>query len=146
MKSLVEPIEAIRDTKLLAVLGHSYQQTRPMRAESWRSGQSIANLRANIAAAYALYLGGSTHPDAGLAAILQAHGGGDLDAEIQRLFREVQTTLAQQPDALTRALDTLEGYNTLLILTNSLKDLEQALSSAMQLLDIQLGFNSRDGD
>jgi len=140
MKSLVEPIEAIRDTKLLAPMGKGPDITYPHRAESWRSEQSLANIRANLHAAYALFKG----EKAGVEQLLQQQDAGDLAEKIDRQFRQLDDQLEPLGDSLTQALKS--NYTELAAVTDSLKALDQLLGQAMQSLNVQLGFNSRDGD
>ena len=140
MKSLVEPIELIRDTKLLAVLGRGPDATYAHRAESWLSEQSLANIRTNLDAAYALYKGES----AGLDQLLVSQGHGEIAKQIEADFAELNNQLEPMGDSLVAALET--HYNDLKTLTLTLRKLDDSLNSAMQVLGVQLGFNSRDGD
>ncbi|SEG84340.1 imelysin family protein [Marinobacterium lutimaris] len=140
MKSLVEPIELIRDTKLLAVLGRGAEATYPHRAESWLSEQSLANIRTNLDAAHALYTGES----AGLDQMLRAQGHGEIADQIEADFAQLNKELEPLGDSLVAALET--HYDELKTLTASLRKLDESLNSAMQVLGVQLGFNSRDGD
>ncbi|GGC10406.1 hypothetical protein GCM10011352_41110 [Marinobacterium zhoushanense] len=140
MKSLVEPIELIRDTKLLAVLGKGANSTYPHRAESWMSEQSLANIRTNLHAAHALFKGDS----AGLEQLLRQRGEADLARAIEQHFALLDEQLQPLGDSLVQALDS--HYAELIATTESLKTLDLLLGKAMKALDIQLGFNSRDGD
>lgn len=140
MKSLVEPIEMIRDTKLRAVMGRGPDATYPHRAESWLSGQSLANIRTNIQAARGLYEGDT----AGLDQLLRQADQGVMADRISASFDRIQQLLAPLGDSLEAALQT--HYEELEELTVELKTLNTLLNDAMLALDVQLGFNSRDGD
>ncbi|WP_027853484.1 imelysin family protein [Marinobacterium litorale] len=140
MKSLVEPVEMIRDTKLRAVMSRGPDATYPHRAESWMSEQSLANIRANLQAAHRLYTGES----AGLDLMLKQQGHAELAEEIEQRFRQIEASLEPLGDSLVAALG--REYSSLLELTAQFKSLDESLNQAMQALDVQLGFNSRDGD
>lgn len=140
MKSLVEPIELIRDTKLRAVMGRGPDATYPHRAENWLSGHSLANIRANMEAAQQLYYGDT----AGLDQLLRQAGQEQLADRIVSQFKQIDAQLAPLGDSLTQALE--QHYDTLSALAADLKVLNTTLNDAMLALDVQLGFNSRDGD
>ncbi|MBV1789303.1 imelysin family protein [Marinobacterium sp. D7] len=140
MKSLVEPIELIRDTKLLAVLGKGADSTYPHRAESWMSEHSLANIRTNLDAAQALYKGSN----AGLEQLLRQRGEEERAKAIEQQFLLLDEQLQPLGDSLTGALDA--HYAELVTIADSLKVLDHLLGMAMKTLGIQLGFNSRDGD
>jgi len=140
MKSLVEPIELIRDTKLRAVMGRGPEASYPHRAENWMSGRSLANIRANIEAAQRLYLG----DEAGLDNLLRQAGQAPLADQISRQFEQIRHQLEPLGDSLSVALE--QHYATLGELTDALKALNTSLNDAMLALNVQLGFNSRDGD
>ncbi|MBR9882222.1 MAG: imelysin family protein [Oceanospirillales bacterium] len=140
MKSLVEPIELIRDTKLLAVMGKGPDATYPHRAENWMSEQSLVSIRANLDAAHDMFTGST----AGLAQLLRQRGEPDMAKAIEQQFQLIDDQLEPLGDSLTAALDN--HYEALKSITDSLKVLDVLLNKAVQSLDIQLGFNSRDGD
>lgn len=140
MKSLIEPVELIRDTKLLAVMGKGPDATFPHRAESWLSEQSLASIRANIDAAYALFKG----EHAGVEQLLGQHGEADLAIAIDQQFKILQGQVDPLGDSLTAALSS--HYPELKEVALSLKVLDTLLIKAAQALNVQLGFNSRDGD
>ena len=141
MKALVEPIEMIRDTKLRNVMGQSREEARSRRAESWRSEQSLANIKANVNAAHELYA-----LPGGLAELLHDAKHDDDANAINAAFESVEKQLAELPDSLVSMLDSDQHYAQLQTLAANLKTLDSALLQAMSDLDIQLGFNSRDGD
>lgn len=141
MKSLVEPLEAIRDNKLLAPLGDTPEETRWKKSESWRSGISIANVRTNIATLHELY--SNTSP-LNVEDVLADNGQSDLATEIDALFEKAQAQLAP----ITEPANTVtpKQREQMLAAADTIRALKNNLLDAMQLLDVQLGFNSRDGD
>jgi len=139
LKALVEPIEGIRDSKINRPIGKALENSRWRRSESWRSGQSVANIRSNIAALQSLYKGGEYSVYALLA------------AEQPALADAISSGFAQslsQAEAISEPGEqlTAEQFAQLQALEATLQKLGKQLLQAMQLLDIQLGFNSRDGD
>lgn len=142
MKSLVEPIEVIRDNKLLKPLDKSAQESRWKKSESWRSGQSIDNIRENVIALHELYSG--THPIS-VKILLEASGDTQRASDIEAGFKTIATELAQVP-IFTGQKITPQIHHLLLQISDHLKALQNNLELAMQTLHIQLGFNSRDGD
>ncbi|PID42801.1 MAG: hypothetical protein CSA52_00865 [Gammaproteobacteria bacterium] len=142
MKSLVEPVEAIRDNKILRPLSKTIEKSRWSKSESWRSGQSIENIRQNLAALHELYSG--TSP-VSVKALLEAAGDKSNAQAIEEQFRlirnEIDTASPVTGPTLTEA-----GYRTLSHIARQLKILDKRLALAMQTLNIRLGFNSRDGD
>ncbi|WP_315981987.1 hypothetical protein [Aliamphritea spongicola] len=61
MKALVEPVEVIRDLKILRPLGTAAKdvngKVKPRRSESWRSSRSLRNIEVNVATLHDLYSG-----------------------------------------------------------------------------------------
>lgn len=142
MKSLVEPIEAIRDNKLLKPLDTSAQESRWKKSESWRSEQSINNIQANITALHELYSG--TQPIS-VKTLLGASGDTQRAFDIEAGFKIISAELALVP-IITELSITPQVHHQLLQVSDHLKALQSDLELAMQTLNIQLGFNSRDGD
>ncbi|SIS40699.1 imelysin family protein [Neptunomonas antarctica] len=142
MKSLVEPVDALRDTKLLSPLGASAAQSRWKKSESWRSEQSINNIRQNVIALHELYSG--TQP-LSVKTLLVASGDSVSAQLIESEFKTISEQLAALP-AITDLKITAAIRQQLLQTTEHLLVLQNTLEQAMQTLNIQLGFNSRDGD
>ncbi|MBY4676514.1 imelysin family protein [Marinobacterium arenosum] len=143
LKSLVEPIEVVRDNKLLRPMGSSASKPKPRRAESWRSGRSLRNIRINLQTQQALFNSGGEHS---VKALLTAEGEAALAQQIDDAFTLILGQLEQLPSPLSRTLKDAQHYQQLQLISDELKALHFALSQAMQPLEIQLGFNSRDGD
>lgn len=142
MKSLVEPIEAIHETKLQKPLDISPQKSRWKRSESWRSQQSINNIQQNIIALHELYSG--THPIS-VKTFMEAAGDHERAASIEKEFSIIHSELAQLPTPSDMSI-TPALYQALMQVSDHLKTLQSDLEQGMQTLNIQLGFNSRDGD
>jgi len=142
MASLVEPIEAVRDSKLLKPMGDTAAAARPKLLESYRSGSSLANIRSNLAALDALYQGTEPSVDD----LLQQAGAAELAEAIRTRFATIQHMLSQIDIPLSTAITQPDTHAELMAITTQLKQLSEQLDSAMDVLGIQLGFNSRDGD
>ena len=142
LKSLVEPIEAIRDDKISRALGDSVQKARWKKSEFWRSGQSVNSLRVNVQALQHLYMGWDDHS---VLSLLHKSEADELAIAIADQFKFINITLADlhepSPDQITE-----EQYTKLTELAEQLRLLQKTLEQAMTPLDIHLGFNSRDGD
>ena len=142
LKSLVEPLEAIRDDKISRALGESAQQARWKKSEFWRSRQSVNSLRVNVQALQHLYMGWDDHS---VLSLLQKSGADELAIAISDQFKFINIKLADihepSPDQITE-----EQYTQLSELAEMLRMLQKTLEQAMAPLDIHLGFNSRDGD
>lgn len=142
MASLIEPIEAIRDSKLLHTMGDSVEAAKPKLLESHRSGNSLTNIRTNLAALNHLYQGTKPSVDT---LLLQA-GATELAADIRQTFAGLEQALSQIQGPLKTAVTRPQEHAQLTAIATQLKQLNTQLDSAMDVLGIQLGFNSRDGD
>ncbi|RAU19022.1 hypothetical protein DN062_06010 [Nitrincola tibetensis] len=142
MKSWVEPVQVILEQKIIAPLGDSQDKTRWQRSESWRSEQSIENLRVNVKALHHFYslIGPFSVKD-----LLIEQEQKSLAQEIDDAFVSIITNL----DALPEVQETqvsLEQFEALSTIAHDLSALQDLQGRAMQVLGIRLGFNSRDGD
>jgi predicted lipoprotein len=104
------------------------------------SERSLSNIRINIEAAQRLYHGET----AGLDRLLRQAGEDELAARISAQFERIEQQLAPLGDSLLRALE--QDYDALGAVATELKTLNSLLNEAMLALNVQLGFNSRDGD
>jgi len=142
LKALVEPVEAISDAKIAVPLGSELQKMRWRKSESWRSGQSIENLRSNVAALQHLYSGIEV---ASARALLIESGATELAEIIDQQF----SVLLLQLQGVTEPSNMQyqqQQFNQLLQVQQQLKRLSDNLLAAMKPLQINLGFNRRDGD
>lgn len=148
MKSLIEPVEVIRDLKILRPLGGTKaegkeRKIRAKRTESWRSERSLQNIRLNVAALHHLYSG--TKPF-NVKQLLAKQDATQLANAIEQHFVIIDKHLQAIPSPLIQQLGQGTAAEQLQQISDELKELHQKLSTAMQPLNIQLGFNSRDGD
>ncbi|WP_370278234.1 imelysin family protein [Pontibacterium sp.] len=143
MKALVEPVEVVRDLKLLRPLHKGANKAKPRRAESWRSERSLRNIQLNLAALAELYRGnGSTS----VKELLTAEGEAALAYQIDTHFQQLDNQLSSIDKTLYLAVKDPADHATLKQVSDQMKILHRQLEEAMQKLNIQLGFNSRDGD
>ncbi|ANG61020.1 hypothetical protein A8C75_00150 [Marinobacterium aestuarii] len=142
LRSLVQPIEVIRDSKLELVLGNDQPAARLQRAENWRSGQSLRSLNTNLTALQALYAEGTPSLDL----ILREQGASAQADQISGLFSQARSQLEAVPGDFATALQDADSYAQLKAVSATLKELDHALYNAMPAINAQLGFNSRDGD
>jgi predicted lipoprotein len=140
MKSLIEPIEAIRDQKILRPLGGG--QVRPKRSESWRSQRSLRNIQLNIASIRHLYSGTTNSVDS----LLRKQGRAAQADNISILFNRIEQQLKTVQAPLITSLYQSATVDQLLQISDALQQLDRGLTAEMLTLEIQLGFNSRDGD
>ncbi|NIA70095.1 imelysin family protein [Pelagibius litoralis] len=144
-KSLHSALLLIVDFKLQRVLGDFEEAVKPKRAESWRSGRSLRNIRINLAAARTLY---QDVGQGGFAALLRRQPGGPtLHVEIAAAFRHVEKRLASLPPSWIEVLAEPRGWQRVSMIHQDLRDLLALISGPFsQTLDLPLGFNSFDGD
>ena len=143
LKAMVEPVEVVRDMKILRPLGKSEQRSKPRRSESWRSGRSLENMTINLQALQELYhTGGENSPYA----LLKLQGNTELAERIDQNFNRILAQLKTIPAPLYSSVKAPEHYKQLQVISGELKAQTAALEQAMKPLNIQLGFNSRDGD
>lgn len=145
-KAAHSALELIADHKLARALGSSVDTAKPQLVESARSGRSVANIRANLAAAEALYLGGDD--TGGFSRIVRdVAGDAALDKLLRRAFRQTRGTAESITLPLAQAVvDPAERAKVQKLAreAGALKALfAQRLAPA---LGIALGFNSLDGD
>ncbi len=122
----------------MAEIGHP----RPYFSESWRSGTSLANLKSNVQSMQALYLANGN----GLDSLLREQGKASL---ADRVTRQFETTLDAWPkeQSLFSALQTVDGYRTVLAQYNKLEQLKYLIHEEVAIeLGVVIGFNATDGD
>jgi predicted lipoprotein len=147
-KSMHAALEIVADHKLARPMGDSIDSARSTRAEAWRSGRSLDNIRRNIEAASAMYLGEAGDGSAGFSRFVREVAQDvKLDKLLQRAFRQTAATANAIDMPLSEAIgDPLERpkLEKLKTETTALKALlAQRLTAAMA---IPLGFNALDGD
>jgi len=142
MKSWVEPVQVILEQKILAPLGDSLDKTRWQRSESWRSEQSIENLRVNLKALHHFY---SLIGPFSLKDLLIEQEQRELAQAIDDAFLSILTKLYALPEVQETHV-SLDQFEALSDIADELSALQELQGKAMQVLGIRLGFNSRDGD
>lgn len=144
-KCLHTAIELVADHKLKKPLGPVAKRARPKLAESWRSGHSLANIRANLAAAEAIYLGEGG--DGFSAFVKSAAGKKDLDDLLRRAFAQTRGTAASIEIPLAEAIIAKDARSKVEQLRTEAAALKEILAKDLTAaLGIPLGFNALDGD
>lgn len=141
MKAQIEPLEVIRDLKLIRPLGT--KKAKAKRLENWRSQHSLQNIQINIQSLHHMYSG---MDGSNLKTLLEEQGATDLAAGIEEQFIGLEKLLAQIPSPLYQHVHDGQVRNDLLMLAEGIEILGKSFAQSMKLLQIQLGFNSRDGD
>lgn len=133
-------LQAVTDQKLTRPLGKSLDRAKPKRAESWRSGRSLRNIRLNIEAAAAVY--------DGLSALLPDNDdAGALKRRIDAEFAMAKKQLDAIPVTLRDAVTTTDGRAGIESLMQTLAGLSKVLQGPFaQATDLRVGFNALDGD
>lgn len=144
LKSLHTGLQSVI-TKLEAPLGASLEQAKPRRAESWRSELSLADIRANLETADALY--------AGFGAALQARADQDrldqdqLDQAIRQGFTRAFAQLDAIGPPLHAAVADPAARAQVEALLAEIKRLRLVVAKELApALDLLVGFNAMDGD
>jgi predicted lipoprotein len=143
LKSLHTALQGVIALKLEAPLGASIEEAKSRRAESWRSGLSLANVRANLETADALYAA-----PGGFSAALKAL---TKDDELDRALRQGFERAFAQLDAiglpLPAAVEDPAARAQVEALLAEVKGLRQLVTEQLApALDLLVGFNAMDGD
>lgn len=143
LNDLLTATIAMRDMKLLAPLGDSPEKAKPQAAEFWRSGQSVAMLKANLEGLRALLAA-----DHGLVALLAAQSDGKAIAD------EVAASMGRASDALSRialpldrAVANPQQRKQVEALADQLEQVRDLIAGPVATqLNLPIGFNALDGD
>ncbi len=145
LRSLHGALQRIESLKLARPLGPSVAGARPMLAEEWRSGRSLRNLRLNLAAARALYLG-----DGGWGLsdfVREVAAAPEIDARLRRGFDACIAAADRIPGTLDVAVKTPRTRPAVARLLKEVRGLSHAVAEHLTTaLDLPLGFNALDGD
>lgn len=145
-KSLHAAVELVADHKLARPLGGSARDSRPQLGEAWRSGRSMENIRLNLRAAQALYLGEGGGQGFGHF-VRDVAGDKKLDDLFRRAFRQTIATADSVSLPLKEAVKDEKERAKLVQLAKEAMALKQLLATRLTTaLDIPLGFNALDGD
>ncbi|MFO7482225.1 imelysin family protein [Oceanibaculum nanhaiense] len=145
-KSLHAAVELVADHKLARPLGASARDSRPQLGEAWRSGRSMENIRVNLRAAEALYLGEGGGQGFGHF-VRDVAGDKKLDDLFRRAFKQTIATADSVSLPLKEAVKDKDQRVKLVQLAKEAAALKQLLATRLTgALDIPLGFNALDGD
>jgi len=144
-KSFHGGLRLIADVKLIPVVGEGVEDARPRRVESGASDRALRNIRINLEALQAMYLGDG---GAGLSALVQAHGEDpELDPLMRRAFRLTLESVHAVDAPLARAVVDGERRADVEQLETRVLALKQIVRSRVAgALGLAVGFNALDGD
>lgn len=137
LNTLYTQMQVIVEQKLDRPLGESAARPFPKRAESWRSGRSLENIRYNLLGTRALYR----------TAFEPLVKDQRLARAIREVYEKALKDIAAVPVPLSAAVGDTDGRRALEALQADVIRLEQLISGPLsEALNIPLGFNSLDGD
>jgi uncharacterized protein len=147
-KSLHGAVEIVADHKLPRPMGGSIDGAYPTRAEAWRSGRSMANIRRNLEAAQAMYLGENGDGKTGFSYFVREIAkDAELDDLLHRAFAQTLATANSVKMPLAEAVADPQEREKLEILRVQAAALKSILAKGLTAaLVIPLGFNALDGD
>lgn len=147
-KSLHGAVEMVADHKLPRPLGDSLEDAHPKRAESWRSGRSLENVRRNLEAAQAMYLGENGSGTRGFSRMVrEVAKDKELDDLLRRAFAQTLATAKSIEMPLSQAVKDPGERAKLVKLKTEASALKTILAQRLTVaLQIPLGFNALDGD
>ncbi|MDV5168258.1 imelysin family protein [Photobacterium rosenbergii] len=115
---------------------------KPYQAESWRSGTSMVNLKASVAAMQQLYIANGQ----GLDQLLRDKGYAETADRLKEQFASLLASWPAEP-SMTAMLQSREGYRQLISIFNGLEYIKWTLQDEVAPeLGIVVGFNATDGD
>lgn len=146
IKSLVESLDVLVDKKIASplALDNSAKKQNPYFLESWRSGISLSNIRHNSDSIQVVFNQG------GLLKYLRQNGHGELADTLKKKLtlnnKFIDKAKMFSHGALLKGLSE-NGQADLLALHQHFDELRRLIKVDMvAALNIQLGFNSNDGD
>lgn len=145
LKSLHGALERVASLKLAKPLGASLAAARPTLAEEWRSGRALRDVRLNLVAARALYLG-----DGGFGLsdfVRDVAQAPEIDARLRRGFDACIAAADRIPAPLEAAVKSPRGRPAVERLLKEVRTLRHTVAEHLTTaLDLPLGFNALDGD
>jgi predicted lipoprotein len=143
LNDLLTTMIAMRDMKLLAPLGSGVEKAKGQAAEYWRSGQSVAVLKANLEGWRALF-----GVDQGLGALLAAQPNGkDVADQVSAAADEASEALAGITLPLNEAVADPAQRKQVEVFAARLVTLRDLLAGPVTTaLNLPIGFNALDGD
>lgn len=144
LNDLYTSLQVVVDQKLLPVMGHGPEEISPKRAESWRSGRSLRNIRLNLEADQELYtieFSPMLVADGGNAARVQE------DEAIRRDFKTALAGIRAIERPLDEVVQDAAQRPALEQLLATISDLKRHVSGPVPVaLDLPRAFNGLDGD
>ena len=145
LKSLHGALERVASLKLAKPLGTSPATARPMLVEEWRSGRALRDVRLNLAAARALYLG-----DGGFGLsdfVRDVAQAPEIDGRLRRGLDECIAAVDKIPVPLELAVKSPRARPAVERLLKEVRALRHLVAEHLTTaLDLPLGFNALDGD
>jgi predicted lipoprotein len=143
LKSLHNALQGVIAVKLEAPLGASLDQAKPRRAENWRSGLSLAGIRANLETAQALY-----ESPGGFGDTLRVLADEEqLDQALRRGLSRAFAQLDALKLPLSTAIEDPAARAQVEALLAEVKGMRLLVSQELApALDLLVGFNAMDGD
>lgn len=147
-QSFIDQIQFIRLSKLGAPLGETPRNANPRAAEAWRSGLSLAAVKANLDGLQEAFAGDEETGVAGLgAALSRDEADADYRRSVERALRYASSFIDDHPALLTDDLTSEEGRESVAFLMLHLEGVRERAAGALgDALGIGLGFNAMDGD
>lgn len=143
LTNLQTGLKFVDESKLLDPLGKSEKKPRPKRAESWRSQRSLRNILINLQALQHLYSG---KEDAYFEQMIKAENG-ELANSLQDHFQTAIQLAESVTIPLSQAVKDPTQRPKVVQLQQTIKDLRHLVEKQLtKATDINLGFNSLDGD
>ncbi len=142
--SLAALVQFTLERKIRAVMGRTPEKSRFKRAESWRSEQSLDNIKSNLDAALLLYHSGTPSMQSFLKNYEEA---ASIDRIIVRSLTNARSLLNNLGPSYRIALQNDDGYQTLQLIRDNLTNAQTALDSDLRdVMGLGMGFNALDGD
>ncbi|MBR0649276.1 imelysin family protein [Roseomonas terrae] len=138
-KNVVGGLEFLAEREVARVLGPSLREAFPRRAEAWRSGESLALVRASLAAQQQFWT-------VTFAPMTEAADPA-LAREVADLYAEAVAAAGRIAPSLEVAVTTPDGRAAVEDLLRPLGTLRRLLAERVApAIGLPLGFNSMDGD
>jgi uncharacterized protein len=145
LKSLHGALERVASLKLTKPLGTSPATARPILVEEWRSGRALRDVRLNLAAARALYLGDGGF---GLSDVVRdVAQAPEIDGRLRRGLDGAIAAVDKIPVPLESAVKSPRTRPAVERLLKDVRALRHLVAEQLTTgLDMPLGFNALDGD
>jgi len=142
LKCLTGTLTVIADLKLSRPMGDSIERVRPKRAESWRSGESMDNITANLQT-----LREFVDAEEGLAVLLSKAKHESLAEGIRERLDNSERIAKSVNAPLTEAVGDSDQRQRLIELRAEVQGLSRFIDEVVAPeLELSKGFNATDGD